>query len=634
VERFGLRRVLVGASALTLAIAGLTIATGGAVAAAPQLADPPSVQIGWTDSATPAKAYDADTANLPLGTWHDAAGKTHVSRVYATFDLSQFEGTKMYGGTIYLDEDLGADCTKRAIEIWRTDPVGRTPTWNKAPAPTAKLGENLTPGLCARTTLPFDVGSALQDAAAHKQRRITFEIRVPEQHESDPAYGAGLYWLRPVQLTVQYNAVPTIDNTHLFNGGFACTQLKPYPRLGGLAGTLQSLGNDADPEDRAALSTEFAVWPVGDATARTVYTPDRGAAGRVNTVRLPAGALIDGKSYGWQSRVGDGADFSLWSKKCFFTYDATKPPTPTVTSNYPPSSSGASAPVGVPATFTFTGNGNKDVAGFQYSWTALGVNACDNSGDAGQLVCPDPLTYPGTVKAGTPGGSATVTLNPPSSGPQQLTVRSIDVAGNTSPNTVYAVSVPFAEPTVALVGGDPEWNQDVLLQLTPAAGVTGVDEYEITVDGGDVQTRDADADGAAYFSFRATNPDGVQVTVRSHSANGFVSPAANWRHYFDPWPGVHSDTYFYPEDGHAVGGPGVEGTFTFSPVPGWTDTVAYRYSFTDESDLTEVAADSDGRATITWAPEASGPVTLIVYAVRADGTVSDYSNYYSFEVGS
>jgi hypothetical protein len=266
---------------------------------------------------------------------------------------------------------------------------------------------------------------------------------VPEQYESDPAYAAQLYWLRPVHLTAFYNAVPTIDNTHLFNGGFACTQLKPYPRLGGFAGTLQAVGNDADPEDRSLMTSEFAVWPVGDATARTVY-PSEGAAGRVNTVRLPAGGLIDGKSYGWQSWVSDGTDFSPWSKKCFFTYDVTAPSTPTVTSNYP---SGGAAPAGVPATFTFTGNGDKDVAGFQYSWTIMGVNTCGYSGDAGQLVCPDPLTYPDTVKAGTPGGSATVTLNPPYSGPQRLTVRAIDVAGNVSPNTVFETFVPYSAPT-------------------------------------------------------------------------------------------------------------------------------------------------------------------------------------------
>nr|BFE77340.1 hypothetical protein GCM10020092_106410 [Actinoplanes digitatis] len=84
--------------------------------------------------------------------------------------------------------------------------------------------------------------------------------------------------------------------------------------------------------------------------------------------------------------------------------------------------------------------------------------------------------------------------------------------------------------------------------------MTGVREYEITLDGGEPETRDADEDGVAYYSFRASDVNGHRVTVRSHSENGFVSTAANWSAYFDPWPGVRSDVYFYPEDGSAVGG--------------------------------------------------------------------------------
>ncbi|MFG1678460.1 hypothetical protein [Micromonospora sp. NPDC049282] len=125
-------------------------------------------------------------------------------------------------------------------------------------------------------------------------------------------------------------------------------------------------------------------------------------------------------------------------------------------------------------------------------WTTLGVNVCEWSGDLGQLVCPDPLSGPGTVRADSPGGTATATVNPP-------------------------------------------------------------------------------------------------------------------------------------------GGVGVPGTFTFSPPAGWLDVAAYRYSFGDD-ELTEVAADGDGRASVTWTPAAGGYVTLTVYAVKGDGTVSDYANWYSFEV--
>ncbi|MEU7572125.1 hypothetical protein [Micromonospora sp. NPDC049240] len=626
------RRGLIGLLGLTLGVTGLTVVTtDGAAVAAPHADTPPPVQIGWVDSATPAKAYNGTGTGLPLGTRVDDAGKSHTSRVYATFDLSQFEGKKIYGGKVFTDERNVADCGKRAIEIWRTKPVSATPTWNRQPEPIGKLDEITDASEWCPWLLSFDVGAAVQDAVAHKERRITFQIRVPEQYEPDPTYAREFYRYNQVQLSVSYNSPPTIDNARLYNGGVACSQLRPYPRLSGFARVLQAVGADADGSDR--LRTDVAIWPTGHPEQRREFGADQGASGRANTVRLPEDALADGTSYVWQARVGDGVDTSAWSKKCYFTYDATAPAAPAVTSsNYPSSTSGQTAPPGVPGVFTFSGNGKKDVAGFQYRWGDLGVNVCEWSGDLGQLVCPDPLTYPGTVRADSPGGTATVTANPPNAGPQRLTVRSIDLAGNVSAPVVYEVFVPSAAPQVQTPDGPPEWNRDVLLKLTPAAGVTGVYEYEITVNNGPPETRQADEDGVGYFSFRATDPDGYWVTVRSRSANGFVSEEGTWWAIFNPWPDVRSDVYQQPADGHPVGGAGVPGTFTFSPPAGWSDVTAYRYSFDGDGELTEITADGDGRASVTWTPTVGGYVTLIVYAVKADGTVSDYPNWYSFEV--
>ncbi|MET8279860.1 hypothetical protein [Micromonospora sp. NPDC005174] len=630
------RRALVGALALTMSLSGLgLIATASAAVAAPHYDDPPSVQVGWTDSATPKKAYPADgNTNLPLGTWQDAAGRSHTSRVYATFDLSAYEGKKIYGGKVFVEERTVADCSKRAVEIWRTKPVTATPTWNRAPEPLAKLGEVLTPvQFCPGASITFDVGAAVQDAVAHRQRHITFEVRVPEQYESDASYGRGLHPYRSVDLSVQFNSVPQIDKAHLYNGGLPCTQLAPYPRIGGFAKILEAVGTDADEDDERAVKTEVAIWPKADSDARQVFTGEHGLTGRANKVTLPDDFLMDGKTYVWQARVTDGADYSPWSQKCFFTYDRTSPDEPTVTSaNYPSDTTGEWGPPGVSGIFTFSGNGNKDIAGFEYSWNGLGVHGCSASGDYGQWECHHPLDLPGSVRANTPGGSATVTLNPPRSGPQRLSVRSVDLAGNVSDTVTYSTLVAPSEPTVRVESGVPEWGQEVVLKFVPAAGVTGVREYEITLDGGEPQMRAAQEDGTGYFSFIATSTDGPNVTVRSHSDNGFVSAVGQWSTYFDPGPGVKSDVYYSP-DGSAVGGVGVEGSFTFSPPPGWTDTRAYQYSF-NGAEPTEVAADANGRATITWTPTESGYVDLTVYAVRVDGTISDYPNWYSFEVAT
>ncbi|MEU8387460.1 hypothetical protein [Micromonospora sp. NPDC048843] len=554
--------------------------------------------------------------------------------MYATFDLAAYEGKKIYGGKVFVEERTVADCSKRAVEIWRTKPVTTTPTWNRAPEPLAKLGEVLTPvQFCPGATITFDVGAAVQDAVAHRQRHITFEIRVPEQYESDASYSRRLHPYRSVDLNVEFNSVPQIDNAHLYNGGLPCTQLTPYPRIGGFAGILEAVGSDADEYDERAVKTEVAIWPKANPDARQVFTGEHGLTGRANRVNLPEGTLADGKTYVWQARVTDGADYSPWSKKCFFTHDRSAPGEPTITSaNYPQDSTGDAVPTGVSPVFTFSGNGDKDVAGFEYSWRSLGGHGCSATGEYGQLECTHPLAQSGSVRANTPGGTATVTIDLIGSGSQRLSVRTIDLAGNVSETVEYSTLVPRVEPEVRVENGTPEWGQEVLLKFVPAPGVAGVRDYQITLDGGTPETWDAQEDGTAFFSFVATNPNGHHLKVRSRSDNGFVSPEGNWSTSFYPGPGVKSDVYSSP-DGSAVGGVGIEGTFTFSPPPGWTDTTAYQYSF-NGAEPTEVPADANGRATITWTPTAIGYVDLTVYAVRGDGTISDYPNWYSFEVAA
>ncbi|GIF01474.1 hypothetical protein [Paractinoplanes rishiriensis] len=619
-------------SRLAVALVGMlglstiaVIGTSTAASAATHFDSPPQVLLGWTDSATPATGHPSDgETDLPLGTWQDEAGGTHTSRVYVTWDLSQFEGKKMYGGKLWVQERSAADCTKRDIEIWRTRAVSATPKWRNPPAPLTKLDEIQTPEYCPRATIEFDVSAAVLDAVQRKQRLVTFELRVSAGNEADPAYGRRLSTSYGVRFTAEYNSVPQIHNANLYTSGFGCTQLKPYPKYPG--GLLEALGTDADADDDPRMRVEFAIWPVGRPEERTTLTDTAFPAGRVASVRVPEADLVDGTSYAWQARVTDGVDTSPWSRKCFFSYDGIAPTAPAVTSDFP---EGTWGPAGKLPTFTFDGQGNKDVAGFQYGWWGLGVDVCSAEGDVGQTVCTPPFSGPGTVRANTPGGTAAVTLNPDASGPIRLVVRSVDAAGKVSPTVTTTVYISSSEPNVEVDSGTPVWNREVRLKLTPRSGIA-VTEYEIQRRGVDgTETRTADESGTAYYAFTATEM-GPHITVRSISPDGFRSAPSTWQHHFDPAPGVTSDIYDSTST-VPTGGVGVEGTFTFSPPPGWAEVATYRYRF-GRGAQTEVEAGPDGTASITWTPTESGSVELTVHAVRADGTMSEYPNWYWFEV--
>jgi hypothetical protein len=622
-------RIVSIAAALSLAVV-TAVASGSAAHAAPTVTSADSVQIGYTDSATPRVAYDwTEGTDLPLGT-RVVSHRKHTSRVYATYDLAQFRGSTVIAGTLRIREAAAADCSKRAIEVWQTLPVNRTPTWRTAPPQLRKLDEISTPELCP-AIISFDVTAAVTDALARNRTRVTFVLRVPDRFEHHPSYFRTLSWFNSVSLSVRHNHAPTINNNHLYNAGFPCRSNTPVP-AGGFAGWLQALAADADANDpNRSLRYDFAVWPVDDPAARVEYSSSFSAEGRVATVQVPDDALADGRTYAWQVRAFDGVAFSAWSRTCLIAVDRTGPPAPAVTSdNYPTSESGQFTPLGEPGRFRFDGGGNADVAGFEYAFEMFGVPGCELGGDVGQLVCPDLFTEPRQVRANRPGGVADVLINPRIGFINRLLVRSIDTAGNRSAQIEYEFWAPDSEPTVSFVG-TPQWGDTVTVRFTPHEGLTGTTSYEYQLDFGPPTVVAAGADGTATITFVASNESGHSVTVRSRSGNGFVSTESQRSLTFFPWPGVTSDVYV--ETGEPSGGVGVAGSFTFSRPPGtrWLNLQGYRYSFNGADPVT-VPAGADGRATVVLTPSASGWNEVDVWAVDANGGQSDYANFYSFNV--
>lgn len=615
--------------AATLATTGLAVLfTGVAAHAAPHFVNASSVQIGYTDSATPSQAYDeAERVSMPIGTRIDESGAVHTSRVYATFDLRQFAGKHIFSGKVHFREAEVVDCTKRAIEIWETQQIRQTPSWRKAPKAKAKLDELRTVQACPGF-LSLDVDDAVIEAVRKGKERISFEIRVPADVETDPSFARKLYWFSSVNLTVEYNTLPTIDDRHMYHGGQPCDTTVPF--FNERAGWLQGMAADADPNDERSVRTEFAVWPQDDPSARRVYTSMSNLPGKVSGVTVPASDLQDGRAYSWQYRAGDGVDTSAWSRVCGFVFDVTRPGVPTVSSsNYPEYATGEKTPVGEPGVFTFSGGGDPDIVGFQWGFEMLGVGSCGwMSGDVGQHECPDPFSRPRTVRADAPGGSATVLISPNGLSRNRLLVRSIDKAGSVSEETEYAFFAPWENQPVATTVGEARFNRPVTVRLAAGPGVNGTTRFEYQLDNGPVQILPAGPDGTATFTFSATREDWHHATFRSFSANGFVSVEGRWDVFFNPWPSITSDIYQGEEP---VGGVGVPGTFTFHQPSSWLEVKGYLYSI-NGAEPQSIDAGPGGEASLTWAPETSGFNYFEVWAVRPDGTVGNYSGFYWFDV--
>lgn len=584
--------------------------------AAPHYQDPPVTQMGYTDRAEPHTAFNRTAdQRMPLGTWVDDTGKTHVSRVYATFDLSRLAGQRILGGTLSVREYSAVDCAKRSVEVWETETVSATPSWDTVPEKIRKLDELTPVGWYCPGRLTLNVDAAVQDAVARQQARVTFEVSVPPQYEWNPDYGRRLSLYSPVGLTVKYNTPPVIDPAARFNGGKPCVESAPYPRIGDFVDKLQARATDAEPGDNYSMHYEYAVWPSNDPAARTVLTV-AGWPNQVSTATIPAGVLVDGTTYSWQVRANDGFETSPWSGTCSFVADLARPQAPRVTSNYPPANVGIAPRE--PGIFTFTAT-DADTVGFQYGWDTLFVPGCQY-GSLGQLVCPDPFGSPNTVRADALGGTVTIRIDPKWGGLNQLLVRSIDQAGNRSAETVYEFRVPYGgEPVITVVGEQPGWGGDeVTLRFSPYPGVTGTVEYTYSIDGGAPQTVAAASDGTATTTFTVNDIYGPDVSVRSRLANGWVSPYSSWSVRFGGPPAI-TVLGEEPEWGEEV-------TLRFSPHPSVMDTVEYTYYMNYDPPQTVTAAP-DGTATITFTASETLGYEIYFRSRSANGWVSPESEF-------
>ncbi|MGI5246393.1 hypothetical protein [Dactylosporangium sp. CA-139066] len=503
------------------AVAGLSGTAAPAQAGQTNL-DAPRISWAYTDSAHPDTSYLNPAGSAPLGSWRDDANRPHVSRVYATFDVAAVLSKHIVSAKLAVPETQATDCAHRQIEVWATTEQAR-PTWRNPPRELVKLG-TLGPVDQCPTTYPLldliDLVNRATASGVQLPSHVSIEVRLPEALEHRASLGRRV--AAPI-LYLGYNTPPPAP-APLFNALRPCATATPYPYLSGLTPELGAQAHDADPDD-THLTGEFAIWPVDHPDQRTTVTQPSMLNGHFESVTPPADALADNTTYAWQARVNDGTDTSPWSQTCYFTTDATPPANaPAVSSpNYP--SHTTRYPGGDPIVYNLDPNGVDDVYGYQYSWNGVFSTFGANIGPNGIPDFIDPFSMPGVIHADQPGGGATLTLSPPSSGFVTLSVRSFDRAFNISPVTSYRVIIANTAPSVN-ASADPVTGVPFPVTFTPAPNTGTITDYVYTVNGGPEQTVPATLDGTASIEVTPGQPGSFEIDVYSRSANGWVSPKA------------------------------------------------------------------------------------------------------------
>lgn len=228
------------------------------------------------------------------------------------------------------------------------------------------------------------------------------------------------------------------------------------------------------------------------------------------------------------------------------------------------------------------------------------------------------------------GNSATVTYTPPRIGDYELLVRARNAAGvwSSTDNLTWSVS---NDPTVSSEEFPSRSGSGRVFpgSFTFEARQPGTVAFEYSFNWGPYQ-RVAAVDGRHTLEWTPPVPsegwDSYTLQVRTVTADDVVSQENMYGFSVSSAPYVSSTEY--PE-GEWSGGPGVPGTFTFTP--GMPGIVSYTYRVREDGvpvteDLT-VPADSAGTGTMTWTPPERGIYTVIVWGTTADGARSGSGGY-------
>ncbi|MER7334504.1 MULTISPECIES: hypothetical protein [unclassified Micromonospora] len=552
------------------------------------------VRSGWayTDSHLPDRSFVNPAGDAPIGAWTDADGNKHKSRSYFTFDISRFRGAVIHKADLVIAERSAADCgSAQPVELWRTDPIKATTSWETTPRRRELLGTVQAGGAATCPGyLAWDIMPALQKLANQDEQTLTVEIRVPHGFEGKLSHGRKF---RPFPtIRSEANRAPTVAQIGLEFPSWSCGSKEDPQPVGARNHTLMLRGADADSND-FNFTGQFAAWPVGHEDQRS----ERFGSSYGSTLskvgwdmsRYPHGTVV-----AWTARAYDGHDYSQWAEPCYVKVDGERPAAPVITSATYPDDGLPHGGSGVPGTFTLKANGSPDVVG--YYWGRFGQ------------------TY-NYIPAPEPGADVTFEYTP-TSFVEYLSVRSVDSASNSSAVTEYQFLVRSTAPGVRVtVGG-----VGLPSQLAIWTNVEGVTEFGYRIGDGDEVRVPANAAGTTEVPVVFPQAGSIRLQVRSYVGTEFVGA-----HTEDVWvrdtPLIESTDFAFPDHDGVVDRPG---SFTFRP--GRPGVVAYEYAFLYD-DWQRIEAGADGTAVLRWTPTEPNWYVLNVRSISADGTVSEIAQH-------
>ncbi|MFF4624403.1 LamG-like jellyroll fold domain-containing protein [Nonomuraea jabiensis] len=369
-------------------------------------------------------AWTAVWSNWPNSNYLNSSDVARVGHVESQKNRSFFQmntGSTIHGkqiikATLRTYETWSYSCSARKVEAWATNTISKSTTWNKQPSWVRLLSTvNVAKGWgssCLPGGVEFDVTSQVVDAAAKKWPNVTIGLRATSETD---VYAWKKFKNNP-SLVIEYNSIPSdpVAADAWSDPGGPCVSGDGRPVISTATPKLWAKLKDTDNSVKGRFE-----WYNAAGTKTGEYVTATGSSGSAYYATIPVSLYADGALIRWRVRAEDGKANSAWSPWCEATVDATAPGREPVVTSPEYAEEGWNDGVGLAGTFTFDPNGVTDVAAYVY-----GLD-----------------TTPKSEVAPAADGTATIALTPRHDGPNVLSVRSKDRAGQLGPIRTYVFNV-------------------------------------------------------------------------------------------------------------------------------------------------------------------------------------------------
>jgi RHS repeat-associated protein len=418
-------------------------------------------------SANPTTAYWNSTGTAQVGGTPTASNK-YRSIFNLNLGATPVPGKYVNDADFHITQNYALYCESHPVELRATGPSTSSTTWNNQPAWNASQGSVNSLAGCDSAhpgaPIEFDVTAHVRAAATDAWSNLSYGLWTPDE--------AGLRSYKEFSnnpyVTISYTGYAVVTSKGTLPPT-TCATGTSRPYVNTKTPTLRV--RVTDPEG-ATVRPEIEWDTLGGAKIGSAQPLPGNYSGALFAAAVPAGAFAEGGSYSWKARGFDSTVWGPWNSACEFTVDSIAPSAaPTVTSSTYPAGQWAGG-AGTAGTFTFGAAGVTDVAAYEYG---LDTNPPTDA-----------------VSPSATGGSASVSITPPTDGAHILYVRSRDRAGNLSPTVQYAFSVGSAAVTSPKPGDTTAADLALTASAKPAAtGVTyqwrrGDADAWVTIPAGDV----------------------------------------------------------------------------------------------------------------------------------------------------